>query len=782
MRIMKFGGSSLGTPERIKQTCGVIQKSRRSGEQIIVVCSAFGGVTDQLIELGRLASQGDRAYEQTFHALAKRHIEALSHSFIEERLHELEEILRSVFALRECSKRTQDLIMSFGERLSSFTIANHLQQTEPATQYVDTREVIQTDDAFGEAHVDFPRTKELLQTQAAFSAPIVVATGFIGSTKNGETTTLGRGGSDYTASILGALLKAEEIEIWTDVSGVLTADPRKVAGAFPIAEMNYQEAMEMAHFGAKVIYFPTMLPALSAGIPLHIKNTFAPNDPGTRIITRTQENGFPIKGISSIDQMALIRVQGGGMAGVAGIAMRLFAALARAQVSVVMITQGSSEYSICVAIAPEVANIAEAAINEEFEVEVHDGRIEEVTLETNLSVIAVVGERMRQTPGIGGRLFSALGSAGVNVVAVAQGSSERNISLIVSQADLPRALQAIHDHFFASAGAIHLCLIGAGLVGSALLRQIERLPRGMDRPEVKIIAIARKEQMLIAPLGISLAHWSEELAQKSEPTDLEKMSKILIDLALPNTILVDATASEAVIEHYPALLRAGISVVTSNKRAASGEFARLRTIHQAAHVGRSTFSYGTNVGAGLPILTTIAAMKATGDKIQRIEGVLSGTISFLFNRFDGIQPFSALVAEAKTNGYTEPDPREDLSGLDIARKLVVLSRQSGCSIELVDIQVESLADTTDEEMAQRVNEARAQGKVLRYLALLENNQVQVKVCAVGPEHPAFGLTGTDNIAIITSDRYLTQPLVIRGPGAGADVTAAGMLKEILDIG
>ncbi len=744
---MKFGGTSLFDASRIEAVAKIVLASRKSDEQVVVVCSALGGSTDELISLGNLAQAG-KSYAEPFEALCLRHLKCaqtlgLSEELVAKPFAEFGELLRGISQVGECSARSMELVMSFGERISSTFMVAVLRHELPATSHLDARLVVRTDDNFGSAHVDFDRTFQLIRLHEALKAPVCVTTGFIGSTETGQTTTLGRGGSDYTASIFGAALHADVIEIWTDVDGVLTADPRKVPGARLIERMTYAEATEMSHFGAKVIHPPTMQPARDAGIPLLIKNTFAPDHLGTWVNATGSENGSPVKGLSSIGEIAFVRVEGSGMIGVAGTASRLFNALSREKVSVILITQGSSENSICFAIDPRHADRVKVLLEQELASELARHQIDAVVVERDRSILAVVGERMRQTPGIGAKVFQALADAHVNVVAIAQGSSERNISIVVAKADVERGLRAIHDFFFVKP-VVSICLAGTGNVGGALM--------GMLPEKIKLMATANSQ------------------------TNLQEFVHTILQTH-GTRVFVDCTASDAPIAFYKPLLEAGVKVVTPNKRAMSGSQAQYDALSPFAH---RSFFFETNVGAALPVLSTLRDLMATGDRVQRLEGVLSGTMSYLFNTFDGQQAFSELVAQAKAAGYTEPDPREDLSGKDVGRKLIILAREMGLRLEGDEVQIESLADATDEEIARRFFEAQTRGEKLRYLARIENGHASVSLVGVSATHAAFGLSGTDNLFAFTTDRYHTQPLVIRGPGAGAQVTAAGVLAEILN--
>lgn len=816
MKVLKFGGSSLATPERIRAVMNILRPRLNGGEPLAVVVSAFGGVTDSLLQMGRLAEAGDRSYEQIAQSFSQRHHGAaralLDEAHLEKVRPQLEEnhrvlrnLLYGVFLVREASPRTMDYILSFGERNSAFIIAHALQQRGIPAAYLDARSCIKTDASFGAATVNADKTYARLREFFTQKTDIQIVTGFISSTQSGLTTTLGRGGSDYTAALLGAALNAEAIELWTDVDGVLTADPRRVRNAFTLPSLSYAEATELSHFGAKVIYPPTIQPAMAMDIPLYIRNTFNPDFAGTRIAQRNEGHEHAVTGISSINAIALITLQGSGLVGVPGTAARLFAALAREGINIVLITQGSSEQSITFAVRPKQALAASNVAEAEFRAERAQGIVEPVRIEEDLAVVAIVGERMRYRPGIAGRLFEALGKNGINVVAIAQGSSELNISVVVRQQDETKALNAIHEAFFLSdVKVVHLFMVGVGLIGSTLIRQIRRQSaylREKQSLEVRVVGLANSRKMLFDAEGIALDRWSEALNELGGPMEIGAYVRQMNELNLSNSIFLDNTASKPITEHYHQILDASISISTPNKIAASGPYAQFKALKDHAERRGVQFLYETNVGAGLPVISTLRDLIGAGDEILHIQGVLSGSLSYLFNNLQNGRTFSRIVKEAAERGLTEPDPREDLSGDDVVRKLVILARETGLPLEAGDVATEPLlppalleapdVDTfyrllkaEDDTWRRRVESAARKQARLRFVAALDRKarKARIELQEVKADSPFFSLEGSDNMIVFTTARYRDRPLVVRGPGAGADVTAAGVFAEVLKIG
>ena len=813
MIVMKFGGSSVGTPERVKGVVNIVKKSIALGAKPLVIFSAFQGVTDMLIDAGKKASEGNEKYKQVFEEITSKHHSAVKELITAKRfeqtddhvsllLNDLQQVLYGIYLVKEMSPRSLDYVMSFGERLSAYIISEAFNSIGITADYLDSRIVIKTDETFGAGRVNFAVTNALIKNYFNGNNTLQIITGFIASATENETTTLGRGGSDYSAAIFGAALDVEEIQIWTDVDGVLTADPRKVKKAFSIEEMSYDEAMEMSHFGAKVLYPPTIRPAMVKAIPIRIKNTFNPDFRGTLINATVATKRNPITGISTIDKISLVKIEGSGMVGVAGVTGRIFQTMADASINIILISQASSEHSFCFAILPEHAKKAVEIIKKKLKYEIAEGIISEINIQSDVSIIAVVGENLKNMPGSSGKIFQALGRNGINIDAVAQGLSKLNMSIVINRNDESKALNAIHDAFFLSEHkTINLFIIGTGLIGRTLFQQIknqlEFLYNEM-RMEIKVIAIANTRKMLIDKNGIDVNDWEERLTQEGETsvTDIyfEKMKKS----NLPNTIFVDCTSSEEIMSCYLEVLSSAISIVTPNKKANSNKYEYYLQLHKAAKKHNVNFLYETNVGAGLPVISTLHDLVFSGDKIIKIEGVLSGTLSYIFNTFNGENTFSGIVIDAQKRGYTEPDPREDLNGLDVARKLLILVREAGYRLELEDIELENLipeelrGDITAEEFLNRLHlfddyfedkrkTAAEDGSVLRFIASYEDGKASVKLRAVDSRHPFYSLASNDNKISFTTVYYNERPIIIQGPGAGAKVTSGGIFADIVRI-
>ncbi len=806
MRVLKFGGSSLATPDAIRRVVEIVGRARASGP-VAVVVSALGGATDALLEASRRAAAADQAWREIHGQLVERHLTAASAVCgrreaprLKERfasiLADLENLLRGVALVRECSPRSRDRIASTGELLSSELVAAAMRRRGIDAEACDARSLVLTDDSFGAARVEPEATRARLAEHFAGQRPLQVVTGFLGATSDGATTTLGRGGSDLTAALLGAALTAEAIELWTDVDGVLSADPRVVRDASPIAEMSYDELMELSHFGAKVVYPPTVHPARKAGVPLEIRNTFNPGATGTRITAGSAPGNGPVRGISSISRVALARLEGDGMVGVPGIASRLFGALAAAGVNVILISQASSEHSICFAVLPADAGPARRAVDREFDLERRAGLVEPLVVEDDLSVVAVVGQGMCRSVGIAGRLFGELGSEGVNVRAIAQGSSELNVSLVVAKGDEARAVNAIHGRFFGPGrGRVELVVIGAGTVGREVLAQLATGAGSRPDLELRLVGVVTSRRMALASGGIDPGRWREAL-DAGEPAELAAASELVSRPSGAARVVLDCTASDDVPKHFERWLADGVSVVSANKRPFAGTLEQWNALRTAAASSGAALLHEATVGAGLPVLSTLNDMVRTGDRIRRIEGVLSGTLSFVLARVMAGARLSEAVAEAERRGLTEPRPAEDLVGLDVARKALILARTAGFALEpeaveagavlpregWLELSADELRERLpelDEPFAARAAEARAVGRSLVSIVTVTPEGARVALEALPPDHPCAGVAVSDNVVAFTSDRYRMTPLVVRGPGAGPEVTAAGLIADVL---
>lgn len=814
MKVLKFGGTSVGSVSSIQTLLSILKDEVKNEEKPVVVLSAMGGVTNLLSAMAEDAANG-KEFTAGLAELEKRHFDTVkalldvqnqNPALTRLKIHfnQLEELLQGVLTLRELTPKTRDQVLAFGERCSTLMVSKVAAQHFGDVLFVDAADVIKTDSAFGNAKVNTELTERLVQgLYAENKGKTLIVTGFIASNDAGQTTTLGRGGSDYTAAIFGAALNAQEIQIWTDVNGMMTADPRMVKKAFSLTELTYTEAMELSYFGAKVIYPPTMIPAFLKKIPIVIKNTFEPEFEGTVIRHDCKASTLPIKGISSINNISILNLEGSGMVGKSGFSGRLFSLLAREQINVILITQSSSEHSITFAVQPQDTERAKQVIEQEFELELAAKKLEHLVIEKNLAILAIVGENMKQTPGMSGKLFHALGRNGVNVRAIAQGSSEYNISVIISANDLSKALNAVHDAFFVQlTKTLHAFCLGTGNIGKTLFNQLNAHSdylKDNNGIQVKIAGISNTRKMTFNSDGISLDTWQDVIQSSPYEADLQGFINRMKEMNLPNCVFIDNTASPVPIGFYEEVFKANISVITCNKIGNSGSYQQYRMFKDTARAHGVDFFYETNVGAGLPIINTLKNLMNSGDRVQRIEAILSGTISFIFNNFKGDANFHDVVKEAQDKGYTEPDPRDDLSGKDFMRKMLILARDAGYAMEEADVEIESVLPkasleaktvedfyktlkTEDAHFAKLKDAAEKDGKVLRYIGKLEDGKVTITLQMVDENHPFYMLSGSDNIISFTTDRYRERPLVVKGPGAGAEVTAAGVFADLINVG
>jgi len=812
-KVHKFGGSSLADADCFERVAKIIAEMPQVS--IGVVVSAMGGMTNDLLRLATLAEQADDNYLDQLNAIGSRYADTtkqLVHGDARVNLldswgqdaADIEDMLKAIALVRSAPQRSRDIIAGYGELWSARLLAARLEQelgSERAGRWVDARQVITVRHSdLGPAVMWDQSRQKMSQVIEADFEGIAVMTGFIAVDENGLQTTLGRNGSDYSAAIFAALANADELDIWTDVDGVMSADPNRVPDAQIIHSLSYNEAMELAYFGAKVIHPQTLGPAIDNGIAVVIRNSFHPEHAGSRISTITSREG-QIKGITAISGMALINLEGTGMIGVPGTADRLFAALKNAGVSVTLISQGSSEHSICIAIPSELAERASAVISNAFADELAGGQIQKVDMTPDQSIVAVVGDGMAGSPGIAARFFSNLGRAGINVRAIAQGSSERNISAVIDSEHATRALRAVHSGFYLSAKTISVGIIGAGVVGGTLLDQIHgqagRLGEQFNL-DLRVRAIARSSKMLLADRRVDLSDWRNAVDASDMPVDLDVFEKHVHADHLPHTVIIDCTADERIAGRYGGWLERGIHIVTPNKKAFSGDQAYYDSLRASARKGGSHYLYETTVGAALPIIKTIRDLVDTGDRIHSIKGILSGTLAYLFNVYDGSKAFSEIVAEARASGFTEPDPRDDLSGMDVARKLTILARELGQDLEIGDFPVENLIPEDlreasvdefldglaryDGDMQKRFEAARDEGKRLRYVATLNDaGEAAIGLQKVAATDAFSNMQLTDNLVQFSTDRYAQNPLVIQGPGAGPEVTAGGVFGDLLKL-
>jgi bifunctional aspartokinase / homoserine dehydrogenase 1 len=809
MQVIKFGGSSVASAENISKVVEIV-KGKTGTTKVVVVVSALGGITDLLLQCAAMAAENNESYKAAAQEIELRHLNTVKEllpvtmqssvlSAVKKMCNEIEDICNGIFLLGELSERTKDKIVSYGELISSQIIAAKLKAVELDVQWKDSRELIITDSNFGAALVDFTATNKNIKNYFSSSkASLFIVPGFIAADANGTTTTLGRGGSDYTAAIIAGAVDAAVLEIWTDVSGMMTADPRIVTNIKLIPKISYQEAMELSHFGAKVIYPPTIQPVMSKNIPVWIKNTFAPEDEGTVIQNESMKNGNAIRGISSINKISLISLEGSGMVGIPGFSKRLFEALANNKINVILITQSSSEHSICVAVDAINVTAAKLAVDAAFAYEIETKKVDPLIIENDLAIVALVGDNMKSHTGIAGRMFSALGKNGINIRAIAQGSSERNISTVIALSDVTKAVNVLHEAFFETTyKQVNVFIAGAGNVGSKLLgqlsQQLEYL-KSRNRLNIKIVGLANSKRALLNDDGIDLSNW-KDLLSKAPSNTIEGYIDTIIEKNLRNTIFVDVTASDVVATCYNKLLQKSIAVVACNKVACSSSYNYYQQLKESAREFNAKFLFETNVGAGLPIIGSLNDLISSGDRVNKMQAVLSGTLNFVFNNYDGKKSFASVVKQAQDEGYTEPDPRLDLSGKDVMRKIMILARESGEKIEMEDIannsfmpescmqgSVQDFYAAMEKEEAHFkaiYDKATAAGCKLKFVASYENGKAAVGLQHINPEHNLYHLYGKDNIVLFYTNRYPEQPMVIKGAGAGAEVTASGVFADII---
>jgi len=819
MQVLKFGGSSVGTTDAISKVIAIV-KARVQTKPIIVVVSAMSGVTDQFILLGQTAAQGNEGYQTMIQSLAQKHEDAVlallptaqqasALSMVKELIQEIESHCATIFNEGIFSLRMQDCLMSYGEILSSKIIAAAFEAEGVDQVWLDSRSMIKTNSAYSSAVVDRALTNQSIQ--AYFTNPtnqhaLYMAPGFIASDAAGHTTTLGRGGSDYSGAIYAASINASILEIWTDVSGMMTADPRIVNNAKEIPRISYQEAMELSHFGAKIIYPPTIQPVMQAHIPLWIKNTFEPGHPGTLIENASPKDNNVIRGISSIKDICLLSLEGAGMLAIPGFTKRLFDALAKKQIGIILITQSSSEHSISVGVSVQDTHLAKIAVDAEFEEEINLQLLEPLIIEKELSIIAIVGEQMRNHPGVSGKMFSVLGNNGINIRAIAQGSSEKNITAVIEAQDVHKSMNLLHEAFFESAyKQVNVYIAGAGNVGSKLIDQIKKQANYLQNHlglQIKIVGIANSTKQLINTEGIDVSHWADELAA-APASSIQEYVAVIVHHNLPNSIFVDVTAHATVADTYAQLLSHSVSVVACNKIACSSPYVHYAKLKSLAQNHHAAFLFETNVGAGLPIVSTLNDLIHSGDTIHKIEAVLSGTLNFVFNHYAGGadgKTFTQVVKQAQDEGYTEPDPRLDLGGTDVMRKILILAREAGYPLEMEDTVNESFLpapcfngsvadfyielEKQEPHFKQLYDAAAAAGCKLKFIAKFEKDANGKATAKVGLQHiqPSsdfYHLYGKDNLVLFYTNRYPELPLVIKGAGAGADVTASGVFADII---
>ena len=811
MKVIKFGGTSVGSSENINKVIKIVNNASEN-DAVVVVVSAVGGITDKLMNASSKAISKDLDYKSDFNTLKQQHIEIIdalltgaslenTKDIILEKLSELEKLLDGIYLINELSPQTTDKLLSFGELMSSLIIFEAMQQEGLNVQLKNSQNLIVTDSNFTNAAVQFEETNANITSYFAHNDKLItILPGFIAKSEDGEITTLGRGGSDYTAAIVASALNANSLEIWTDVSGMFTTNPKLVKQAKPIQKLSYYEAIELSHFGAKVLYPPTVLPVLSKNIPILIKNTMAPDEDGT-LITKNVENGStnPIKGISNVNGISLLTLQGNGMVGIPGFSKRLFETLAHEKINVIITTQASSEHSICVGVADKDAKLAKLILDKEFENEISLLKIDPLVLEQHLSIVAVIGDRMKNHQGISGNMFSTLGKNNVNIRAIAQGASERNITAVIAEKDVKKALNCLHESFFeVETKQLNLFVIGVGNVGSSLLSQIEKQTsyiQNILKLKINIVGLSNSKHMAFDVSGIELSS-SQDVLSKGQKTDPIAFFEKTKALNLRNSMCVDVTASAIVAETYAHYLKESIAVIACNKIACSANFEQYKNLKDLSRKYNVPFLFETNVGAGLPVIDTLNHLIASGDRIHSIQAVLSGSLNFIFNNFNSSTTFHDVVKQAQKEGYTEPDPRIDLSGTDVARKLLILARESGYTLDMSDVSNESflpsgaleahsvdafyeLIKSKDDAFKTLLTSALDNDAQLKYVASFKDGKANVGLKEIPAGHPFYNLEGKDNIVMFYTDRYNDQPLIIKGAGAGSEVTASGLFADII---